>query len=128
MTRGMDERRKAQIIAVTGTARKRALRECQAQLKTWKLAMPPHEPLVSDFGLGDFYETGLIEYWVANELQAGYCGKLLFVFGGQTCPLHWHKKKHETFFIVRGKVTMHFDGSARNETGGLFAGSAGKSA
>jgi N-acetylneuraminate synthase len=109
----MDERQKADIIAVTGAARKRALRECQAQLKTWKLTMPPHEPLVSDFGLGDFYETGLIEYWVANELQAGYCGKLLFVFGGQTCPMHWHKKKHETFFIVRGKVTMHFDGSVR---------------
>ena len=112
MTSGMDERQKADIIAVTGGA-ETGFAQCQAQLKTWKLTMPPHEPLVSDFGLGDFYETGLIEYWVANELQAGYCGKLLFVFGGQTCPMHWHKKKHETFFIVRGKVTMHFNGSVR---------------
>jgi mannose-6-phosphate isomerase-like protein (cupin superfamily) len=113
MNKGMNERDKAQIIAVKGAARRKALRECRAQLKTWKLAMPPHEPLVSDFGLGNFYETGLIEYWVANEIEAGYCGKLLFVFGGQTCPTHWHKKKHETFFIVRGKVEMCFDGSLR---------------
>jgi N-acetylneuraminate synthase len=113
MSKGMDQRDKALIIAVTGAARQKALRECRAQLKAWKLTMPPHEPLVSDFGLADFYNTGLIEYWVANELQAGYCGKLLFVFDGQTCPMHWHKKKHETFFIVCGKVRMSFDGSLR---------------
>ncbi len=91
--------------------------------------MPPHEPLVSDFGLGDFYETGLIEYWVANEIQAGYCGKLLFVFGGQTCPMHWHKRKHETFFhrARQGDNAFRRFG-ARNETGGLSAGSAGKAA
>ena len=75
--------------------------------------MPPHEPLVSDFGLADFFKTGLIECWIANEIEAGYCAKLLFVFDGQTCPMHWHKSKHETFFIVRGRVTMHFNGSAR---------------
>ena len=113
MHEGMDERNNAEKLAVKGAARKRALRECRAQLKTWNLAMPPHEPLVSDFGLGDFYETGLIEYWIANEIEAGYCGKLLFVFDGQTCPMHWHKKKHETFFIVCGKVRMCFDGTER---------------
>jgi len=110
MSQGMNERRKAAIIAVTGAARKKALRACQSQLKAWGLVMPPHEPLVSDFGLGDFRRTGLIEYWVANEIEAGYCGKLLFVFDGQTCPMHRHRGKHETFFIVRGKVEMCFDG------------------
>ncbi len=62
--------------------------------------------LVLDFGAGDFANIGLIEYWIANEEQAGYCGKYLFVFDGQTCPSHCHKTKHETFFIVRGKVRM----------------------
>ena len=114
MSKGMNKRNNAAVIAVTGAVRKKALRQIRAQLKTWKLAMPPHEPLVSDFGLADFYETGLIEYWIANEIEAGYCGKLLFVFDGQTCPMHWHQKKHETFFIVHGKVKMHFDGSVRD--------------
>jgi len=113
MSNGMDERNKADVIAVNGPARQDALRECHAQLAAWQLAMPSHEPLVSDFGLAEFRRTGLIEYWVANEMEAGYCGKFLFVFDGQTCPMHWHKEKHETFFIVRGQVEMDFDGSIR---------------
>lgn len=113
MSKGMDERKKAGIIAVSGALRQKALRAFQTQLKKWKLFMPPHKPLVSDFGLNDFYKTGLIEYWIANEFKAGYCGKLLFVFDGQTCPMHWHKGKHETFYIVCGKVEMSFDGVVR---------------
>ena len=115
MSKGMDELNKAQVlaIAVTGEARQKALRDFQTHLKTWNLVMPPHEPLVSDFGLRDFYHTGLIECWVANEIEAGYCGKLLFVFDGQTCPMHWHKTKHETFFILCGTVEMSFDGAVR---------------
>ena len=72
--------------------------------------MPPVNPLVLDFGLDDFEQTGLIEYWIANEGSAGYCGKYLFVFDGQTCPKHRHKGKHETFFIVKGKVRMESGG------------------
>jgi D-lyxose ketol-isomerase len=113
MSKGMDELNKAGVIAVTGAARQKALRALAAQLKMWNLVMPPHAPLVSDFGLGAFYKTGLIEYWIANEIEAGYCGKFLFVFDGQTCPMHCHKTKHETFFIVRGKVDMAFDGAVR---------------
>jgi mannose-6-phosphate isomerase-like protein (cupin superfamily) len=113
MSKGMDERKKAASIAVTGVARRKALCALQTQLKKWKLVMPPYEPLVSDFGLGRFSDTGLIEYWVANEADAGYCGKFLFVFDGQTCPMHWHQHKHETFFIVRGEVDMAFGDSTR---------------
>jgi len=68
---------------------------------------------VLDFGLGEFEKTGLIEYWIANEVEAGYCGKYLFVFDGQTCPLHHHHDKLETFFIVRGSVLMDYSGSQR---------------
>ena len=110
MSKGMDERKMAAAIMVAGAAREKALKKFHAQLKRWKMAMPPHEPLVSDFGLGDFHETGLIEYWIANEIEAGYCAKFLFVFGGQTCPMHWHTNKHETFFIVHGKVMMSING------------------
>jgi mannose-6-phosphate isomerase-like protein (cupin superfamily) len=110
MSKGMAERKNAAKIQVAGAARKKALDLFHAQVKRWKLSMPPHEPLVSDFGLGDFYETGLIEYWIANEIEAGYCAKFLFVFAGQTCPMHWHKGKHETFFLLRGKLRIDLDG------------------
>jgi D-lyxose ketol-isomerase len=112
MSKGMGERKKAAGIELSGPARTKALREFKKELKAWGLVMPPHEPLVLDFGLSDFAKTGLIEYWVANEMEAGYCGKFLFVFDGQTCPMHHHKTKHETFFLVRGKARVLFDGSA----------------
>ena len=76
------------------------------QIEQWGLKMPDVEPLVLDFGLGDFARTGLIEHWIANEMEAGYCGKFLFVFAGQSCPLHHHRQKVETFYIVRGSVRM----------------------
>jgi mannose-6-phosphate isomerase-like protein (cupin superfamily) len=78
-----------------------------AQMRAWDMAMPAVTPLVLDFGLGRFDEVGLIELWIANEIEAGYCGKYLFVFNGQTCPAHSHRDKHETFFVVKGSVTMH---------------------
>ena len=28
--------------------------------------------------------------------------------------MHWHKKKHETFFVIRGKVRMSLNGSLRD--------------
>lgn len=109
----MNELHKARSIEITGALRKRALAAFARQIRTWKLAMPPVRPLVSDFGLGDFQRVGLIEYWVANEVEAGYCGKYLFVFDGQTCPEHRHRGKLETFFIVRGRVRMKYGKSVR---------------
>lgn len=76
----------------------------------WQIAMPDEKPLVSDFCLDDFRHVGLIEVWIANEMEAGYCGKYLFVDDGQLCPSHCHKQKLETFFIVKGDVEMTYDG------------------
>ena len=104
------ERKDAQIWDKT---RDETLTRFNKVMKKWGLTMPPVEPQLLDFGLGDFYKTGLIEYWVANEEKEGYCGKFLFVFDGQTCPYHYHKMKHETFFIVKGKVKMKVNGNRR---------------
>jgi quercetin dioxygenase-like cupin family protein len=79
----------------------------------WGLTMPAGEPLVLDFGLGRFSEIGEIEFWVANEEEAGYCGKFLFVEDRQTCPYHRHDIKHETFFVMKGRVRMVIDGAER---------------
>jgi mannose-6-phosphate isomerase-like protein (cupin superfamily) len=109
----MDELNKALDIALTGPEKQQALEAFEKQMRDWNVVMPATERLVLDFGLGTFATVGLIECWIANELDAGYCGKFLFVFDGQTCPMHQHQTKHETFYIVRGQVKMHFDGSDR---------------
>ena len=106
----MDELDKGLRISLTGAARTAALRDFRRQIGKWKVALPPAECLVADFGLGDFRKVGLIESWIANDAKAGYCGKYLFVFDGQTCPEHRHCEKHETFFIVKGRVRMQFEG------------------
>jgi mannose-6-phosphate isomerase-like protein (cupin superfamily) len=109
----MDELEKALAIALSGPLADDALARCRAVLADWQVALPPSEPLVLDFGLGRFERTGLTEFWIANETQAGYCGKYLFVFDGQTCPAHRHGGKHETFFIVKGRARMTLDGAER---------------
>jgi len=90
--------------------RQQVLDLCLGTIRRWGLTMPSVEPLVLDFGLGRFDEIGEIEFWIANELDAGYCGKFLFVADGQTCPCHRHLQKHETFFVVKGHVRMLVDG------------------
>ncbi len=105
----MDELEKGLDISVCRTVCREALAKFSDQIKKWDVTMPPVEPLVLDFGLGDFYKSGLIEYWIANEVGAGYCGKYLFVFDGQACPKHYHKEKHETFFVVKGRIRMDYD-------------------
>jgi D-lyxose ketol-isomerase len=97
-------------LQLHGPRRDEALRRAAEQLSQWGLTMPKAEPLVLDFGSGDFSAHGLIEYWAANETQAGYCGKFMFLFDGQTCPLHSHAQKHETFFVVKGRVKLKDEG------------------
>jgi D-lyxose ketol-isomerase len=109
----MEELDKALGIALKGPPAQRALADCARQIAAWGVALPPVAPLVLDFGLGDFARTGLIEYWIANEVAAGYCGKYLFVFDGQTCPLHCHRVKHETFLVVQGRVRMVHEDAVR---------------
>ena len=94
---------------VTGEKRERALEHCLSTIQSWGLRMPDVEPLALDFGLDKFEKIGEIEFWVANEEEFGYCGKFLFVADGQTCPYHKHDKKHETFFVMKGKVRMVVD-------------------
>lgn len=109
---------KHDAVMIHGREREQALREIEEQVARWGLALPDVEPLPLDFGLGRFRVFGETEYWIANEKQHGYCGKLLFLFGGQTCPCHEHRVKHETFFIVKGTITMRTaDGETRMQQG-----------
>ena len=95
---------------VGGAEREEALRAFQTQVGEWGVTLPHVEPLIWHFGLHDFRKVGLIEYWIANEMEAGYCAKYLFLFDGQTCPTHRHGTKVETFFVVKGTVSIECGG------------------
>lgn len=109
----MQELQKALDISVSRELQYRALAAFEKQLAQWDVKMPKVEPLVLDFGLGNYYDTGLIEFWICNEVDAGYCGKYLFVFDGQTCPMHRHKLKTETFFVVKGTISCTWKGETK---------------
>ncbi len=117
----MNELEKGLDFAVKGSLAENAVAEARKQVEHWGLALPDVEPLVLDFGLGDFDTTGEIEFWIANETEAGYCGKFLFVFEGQTCPEHMHRQKLETFFVVKGRLDVVYDGQHKElETGDVL--------
>jgi mannose-6-phosphate isomerase-like protein (cupin superfamily) len=109
----MDELGKAVEMALQGSGAEKALADQDRQMREWGITLPRVQALVLDFGLGQFDQIGETEHWIANEVEEGYCGKFLFVRHGQTCPTHYHKEKHETFFIVKGSVRMVLDGVER---------------
>jgi len=118
---------KYDAFELQGEERSNEIAAIEHQVAEWGLTMPAVEPMPMHFGLGRFRETGETEFWIANETELGYCGKFLFVFDGQTCPYHHHAIKHETFFIVKGRVRMTVDGEERvMREGDLLAMQPGK--
>ncbi|MGB9677670.1 MAG: cupin domain-containing protein [Candidatus Ratteibacteria bacterium] len=98
-------------IEIDGEEKERILKKAEKIIKRWGLKMPEKFlPLVLDFGYNDFKNIGHIEYIIANEINEGYCGKFIFMFKGQRCPEHYHKKKHETFFVLKGEILMEVNG------------------
>lgn len=48
------------------------------------------------------------ERWLCNNEK--YCGKILVIEPFFQCSVHYHKKKHETFFILSGGVFLELEG------------------
>lgn len=46
------------------------------------------------------------EKWIVNNEE--YCGKLLYFVKDKQCSWHYHEKKHETFFVQTGKLTLYY--------------------
>ena len=44
------------------------------------------------------------EVWIHNDER--YCGKILVVKKDRRCSLHFHKLKHETFYVQSGRIHM----------------------
>lgn len=93
-------------LTIEGREKGKILEKAAGILKKWALKMPRELVFVLDFGLGNFHQTGHIEYWVVNRKKRNYCGKFIFMFEGQTCPEHYHQEKDETFFVLKGRVKM----------------------
>ena len=54
------------------------------------------------------------ELWIHNDEK--YCGKLLFFEKGKGCSYHYHKIKHETFYLQSGKLLLTFGSTDEMET------------
>jgi len=98
-------------ISLQGEEKENALLKIHQTAASWGLKLPDVPPDPLHFGYNKFYEIGETEFNINNNVEHGYCGKFMFMFVGQTCPMHFHRKKHETFFIVKGKVDMELDGT-----------------
>ena len=69
---------------------------------------------VTDFGLGKFFEVGLLLVTLRNGSVDGareggknYCEKIIHLRKNQTCPMHYHKSKTEDI-INRSGATLCF--------------------
>jgi len=59
---------------------------------------------VTDFGLGDFENCGLVLVNLAEETE--YCEKLMYAQKGMVTPSHTHKKKKEDIICRTGTLVV----------------------
>jgi quercetin dioxygenase-like cupin family protein len=97
-------------LSLQGEKRRQALAKIHEVVASWGLKLPDVPPDPLHFGYDDFERIGETEFNVNNNVAEGYCGKFMFLFSGQKCPMHHHRVKHETFFIVKGRVEMELNG------------------
>ena len=46
------------------------------------------------------------EIWMANNKKENYCGKILYIKKGHSTSMHFHAQKHETFYMLEGKLEI----------------------
>jgi len=58
------------------------------------------------------------ELWLANNKDEDYCGKILYIREGYSSSMHFHAKKHETFYVLKGllRVDVIDTADAKTET------------
>lgn len=68
-------------------------------------ALPPHPRWdVTDFGLGDWTQFGLVLVNLADEPE--YCEKLMYAEAGMVTPAHAHRIKKEDIIARRGTLRI----------------------
>lgn len=89
-----------------------ALHEVKAMLNEARV------PLTSDFrveyshhyGIKNFREVGAI---LIDLINREYCKKIIIQLPNQKHPLHFHKRKEETFYVLSGVLHLTVDGQKR---------------
>ena len=46
------------------------------------------------------------ELWLDKNKKENYCGKILYINPGHAGSMHFHSKKHETFYILEGTLKV----------------------
>jgi len=59
------------------------------------------------YGINNFEKHGAA---IINCINREYCKKLIIMLPGQKHPVHYHKKKEETFHILYGDITLNLGG------------------
>tara|TARA_B100000427_G_scaffold323043_1_gene325912 strand:- start:2152 stop:2508 length:357 start_codon:yes stop_codon:yes gene_type:complete len=60
------------------------------------------------------------EIWLANNKEENYCGKILYVKEGKSSSMHFHSKKHESFYILEGTLCIHILDTETTETTPIY--------
>lgn len=81
------------------------IRSAQACYHAHGWTLPPKPRWdVTDFGLGDWQQFGLVLVNLAEEPE--YCEKLMYAQKGMTTPAHCHRKKKEDIICRWGKLAV----------------------
>ena len=62
------------------------------------------------YGMKNFREVGAL---IVNCINREYCKKIIVQLPGQRHPIHYHKRKEETFQILHGVLESEIDGHRR---------------
>ena len=62
------------------------------------------------YGMENFREVGAL---IINCINREYCKKIIVQLPGQKHPVHYHKRKEETFQILHGVLETEVDGRRR---------------
>lgn len=96
------------------------VRQVRGILLASKTALPDklEMELSHHYGIDKFAEWGAT---IINCINREYCKKLIIVLPGQKHPVHYHKRKEETFHILYGDVAVNVAGKAmRNRNGEMI--------
>ncbi|MCE9543591.1 MAG: D-lyxose/D-mannose family sugar isomerase [Verrucomicrobia bacterium] len=86
------------------------------QAHEWALPPRPHWD-VTDFGLGDWRQFGLVLVNLAEEPE--YCEKLMYARKDMTTPAHCHRKKKEDIICRWGRLAVQVWDGVPDESRGI---------
>ena len=93
------------------------IRQVRDILLASRIALPDklEMELSHHYGIDKFAEWGAT---IINCINREYCKKLIIVLPGQKHPVHYHKRKEETFHILHGDVTVNVAGITKGNKNG----------